>query len=66
MNEIESSVKRIKQNVKLINQAIDVNKGYIQEMNKGMDQTQKKMGTAMKKICDFLQTQNQLNSLKNI
>ena len=28
-------------------------------MNDGMDQTQKKMGTAMKKIGEFLKTQNQ-------
>ena len=59
MNEIESSVKRIKQNAKLINQTIDDQKVYIQEMNDGMDQTQKKIGTAMKKIGEFLQTQNQ-------
>ncbi len=59
LNEIESSVKRIKQNAKLINQTIDDQKVYIQEMNDGMDQTQKKMGTAMKKIGEFLQTQNQ-------
>ena len=47
LNEIENSVKRIKQNAKLINQTIDDQKVYIQEMNDGMDQTQKKMGTAM-------------------
>ncbi len=52
-------MKRIKQNAKLINQTIDDQKVYIQEMNDGMDQTQKKMGTAMKKIGEFLQTQNQ-------
>ena len=59
LNEIESSVKRIKQNAQLINRTIDDQKVYIQEMNDGMDQTQKKMGTAMKKIGEFLQTQNQ-------
>ena len=42
LNEIESYVKRIKQNAKLINQTIDDQKVYIQEMNDGMDQTQKK------------------------
>ena len=46
-------------NKKLINQTIDDQKVYIQEMNDGMDQTQKKMGTAMKKIGEFLKTQNQ-------
>ena len=59
LNEIESVVKRIKENAKLINETIDDQKVYIQEMNEGMDQTQQKMGTAMKKISDFLQTQNQ-------
>ena len=59
LNEIESSVKRIKQNAQLINRTIDDQKVYIQEMNDGMDQTQKKMGAAMKKIGEFLQTQNQ-------
>ena len=44
LNEIESSVKRIKQNAQLINRTIDDQKVYIQEMNDGMDQTQKKMG----------------------
>ena len=58
LNEIESSVKRIKQNAQLINRTIDDQKVYIQEMNDGMDQTQKKMGTAMKKIGEFLQTQD--------
>ena len=59
LDEIESTVKRIKQNAKLINETIDDQKIYIQEMNEGMDQTQQKMGTAMKKIGEFLQTQNQ-------
>ena len=59
LNEIEYSVKRIKQNAQLINRTIDDQKVYIQEMNDGMDQTQKKMGAAMKKIGEFLQTQNQ-------
>ena len=59
LDEIKSSVIRIKQNARLINQTIDEQKEYIQEMNDGMDQTQKKMGVAMKKIGEFLQTQNQ-------
>ena len=59
LDEIESTVKRIKENAKLINKTIDDQKVYIQEMNEGMDQTQQKMGTAMKKIGEFLQTQNQ-------
>ena len=49
LNEIESSVKRIKQNAKLINQTIDDQKVYIQEMNDGMDQTQKKNGNSYEK-----------------
>ena len=59
LDEIENTVKRIKQNAKLINKTIDDQKIYIQEMNEGMDQTQQKMGTAMKKIGEFLQTRNQ-------
>ena len=59
LDEIENTVKRIKQNAKLINKTIDDQKVYIQEMNEGMDQTQQKMGTAMKKIGEFLQTSNQ-------
>ena len=59
LDEIENTVKRIKQNAKLINKTIDDQKVYIQEMNEGMDQTQQKMGTAMKKIGGFLQTRNQ-------
>ena len=59
LNEIEYTVKRIKQNAKLINKTIDEQKEYIEDINEGMDQTQKKMGTAMKKIDEFLQSQNQ-------
>ena len=57
--EIQKSVKIIKQNSKLISNTISDQKVYIKEMNNGMDQTQDKMGKAMKKIGDFLQTQNQ-------
>ena len=53
LDEIENTVKRIKQNAKLINKTIDDQKVYIQEMNEGMDQTQQKMGIAMKKIGEF-------------
>ena len=59
LDEIENSVKRIKQNALMINKTIDDQKIYIKEMDEGMDKTQQKMGTAMKKIGDFLQTQNQ-------
>ena len=59
LNEIENSVIRIKNNAKLINKTIGEQKVYIQEMNEGMDQTQVKMSTAMKKIGEFLQIQNQ-------
>ena len=57
--EIQKSVNIIKHNSKLISNTISDQKVYIQEMNDGMDQTQKKMGKAMKKIGDLLQTQNQ-------
>ena len=59
LDEIENSVKRIKQNALMINKTIDDQKIYIKEMDEGMDKTQQKMGTSMKKIGDFLQTQNQ-------
>ena len=58
LNEIENSVKKIKQNAKLINQTIDAQKVYIKEMDEGMDKTEEKMGFAMKKIGTLLQTQN--------
>ena len=52
-------VNKIKNNSKLIQDTINQQKVYIQEMNEGMDQSQEKMGAAMKKIGQFLQTQNQ-------
>ena len=57
--EIQKSVNIIKHNSKLISSTISDQKVYIQEMSDGMDQTKKKMGKAMKKIGDLLQTQNQ-------
>ena len=59
LEEIESIVNKIKNNSKLIQDTINQQKVYIQEMNEGMDQSQEKMGAAMKKIGQFLQTQNQ-------
>ena len=59
LEEIESIVNKIKNNSKLIQDTINEQKVYIQEMNEGMDQSQQKMGAAMKKIGQFLQTQNQ-------
>ena len=58
LNEIEFSVGIIKQNSKLISQQIREQKVYIQEMNKGMEQTQQKIGKAMKKIGELLHVQN--------
>ena len=57
--EIQKSVNIIKHNSKLISSTISDQKVYIQEMSDDMDQTKKKMGKAMKKIGDLLQTQNQ-------
>ena len=59
LEEIQSIVNKIKNNSKLIGDTISAQKAYIQEMNEGMDQSQQKMGAAMKKIGQFLQTQNQ-------
>ena len=59
LEEIESIVNKIKNNSKLIQDTINQQKVYIEEMNEGMDQSQEKMGAAMKKIGQFLQTQNQ-------
>lgn len=59
LEEIESIVNKIKNNSKLIQDTINEQKVYIQEMNEGMDQSQQNMGAAMKKIGQFLQTQNQ-------
>ena len=59
LEEIEYYVKSIKTKSKLIDDQIIVQKGYIQEMNEGMDQSQQKIGAAMKKIGQFLKTENQ-------
>ena len=59
LEEIQSSIIRIKNNSNLIKNTIDEQSKYIHEMDEGMDKTQQKMGIAMKKIGQFLQTQNQ-------
>lgn len=58
LEEIEQSVKKIKENAKMINTAIDDQKTIIKEMGEGMDKTEEKMGFAMKKLSTLLQTQN--------
>ena len=58
LEEIEVNIKHIKNNARLICKEIDDQKHYIEEMNIGMNQTQKKMETAIKKIADFLQIEN--------
>ena len=58
LSEIEQSVKRIRTNAKLIDATVDEQKNYIKEMDQGMDKTQTKMGNAMKKIGNLLQTQS--------
>ena len=52
LEEIEYYVKSIKTKSKLIDDQIIDQKGYIQEMNEGMDQSQQKIG-------QFLKTENQ-------
>ena len=58
LDEIGLRVGIIKQNSRLIGNIIGEQEVYIQEMNQGMEKTQKKMGAAMKKIGDILQVQN--------
>ena len=58
LDEIASIVKNIKNNSRLIEETINDQKTHIQDMNEGMDQTKEKMGVAMKKIGQFLQTEN--------
>jgi peptidoglycan hydrolase CwlO-like protein len=58
LSEIESSVKRIKENAKMINKTIDEQKVYIKEMDQGMDKTQEQMGFAMSKIGTLLKTKS--------
>lgn len=58
LEEIEANIIHIKNNARMIGEEIDEQKHYIEEMNIGMDQTQEKMGTAIKKIADFLQIEN--------
>ena len=58
LDEIASIVKNIKNNSRLIEETINDQKIYIQDMNEGMDQTKEKTGVAMKKIGQFLQTEN--------
>ena len=59
LEEIEMSVKKIRHNAEAINTAIDDQKIMIKEMGEGMDKTEEKMGFAMKKLGNLLQTQSQ-------
>ncbi len=58
LEEIEMSVKKIRHNAEAINTAIDDQKIMIKEMGEGMDKTEEKMGFAMKKLGNLLQTQS--------
>ena len=58
LQEINLNIRHIKQNSRLISEKIHEQEVYIQEMNKGMEKTQQKMGKAMKKIADILQVQS--------
>ena len=58
LQEIHLNIGHIKQNSRLISEKIREQEVYIQEMNKGMEKTQQKMGKAMKKIADILQVQS--------
>ena len=56
--KIESSVKRIKENAKKINETIGEQTVYIKEMDQGMDKTQEQMSFAMTKIGTLLKTKS--------
>ena len=58
LQDIELSIGVIRQNSKLISKQISEQEVYIQEMNKGMEQTQEKMGKAMQKIADLLHVES--------
>jgi phage-related tail protein len=58
LSEIESSVKRIKENAKKINETIGEQTVYIKEMDQGMDKTQEQMSFAMTKIGTLLKTKS--------
>ncbi len=58
LSEIESSVKRIKENAKKINETIGEQTDYIKEMDQGMDKTQEQMSFAMTKIGTLLKTKS--------
>ncbi len=58
LSEIESSVKRIKENAKKINETIGEQTVYIKEKDQGMDKTQEQMSFAMTKIGTLLKTKS--------
>jgi peptidoglycan hydrolase CwlO-like protein len=58
LSEIESSVKRIKENAEKINETIGEQTVYIKEMDQGMDKTQEQMSFAMTKIGTLLKTKS--------
>jgi predicted PurR-regulated permease PerM len=58
LTEIQNSVKRIKQNSKMINQTIKDQKIFIKDIAQGIDQSKNQMNFAMEKIGNLLQTKN--------
>ena len=58
LTEIQNSVKRIKQNSKMINQTIKDQNIFIKDIDQGIDQSKNQMNFAMEKIGNLLQTKN--------
>ena len=56
--EIQNSVKRIKENSKIIHETIDNQNIYIKEIDEGIDKNKENMNYAMNKIGTLLKTKN--------
>ena len=58
LTEIQNSVKRIKENSKIIHETIDNQNIYIKEIDEGIDKNKENMNYAMNKIGTLLKTKN--------
>ena len=58
LTEIQNSVKRIKENSKIIHETIDNQNIYIKERDEGIDKNKENMNYAMNKIGTLLKTKN--------
>jgi nitrogen fixation/metabolism regulation signal transduction histidine kinase len=58
LTEIQNSVKRIKENSKIIHETINNQNIYIKEIDEGIDKNKENMNYAMNKIGTLLKTKN--------